>query len=88
MYITQLYANRRVYFRLPGEPAKNEHYMKDVATTLGDEAFSDVRYTKANGEESVVYVADMTLKIKNLGKRRVLIVKPTLQEKNIDNLKF
>lgn len=86
LYITQLYANRRVYFRLPGEPARNEHYMKDVATTLGDEAFSDVRYTKANGEESVVYVADMTLKIKNLGKRRVLIVKPTLQEKNIDNI--
>lgn len=87
LYITQLYANRRVFFRLPGEPARNEHYMKDVATTLGDDDFSEVEYTKANGEVRTKYVADISLKVKNLpGKRRVLIVKPTPQEKDMDEI--
>jgi hypothetical protein len=87
LYITQLYANRRVFFRLPGEPARNEHYMKDVATTLGDDNFSLVEYTKANGEVCARYVADISLKVKNLpGKRRVLIVKPTVEEKNMDEV--
>lgn len=87
LYITSLYANRRVYFRLPGEKNRNEHSVKVVVTTLKGDAFSETQYTKANGEICTVYVADMRMKIKNLpGKRRVLIVKPTPEEKNMKNI--
>jgi len=87
LYITTLYSNRRVYFRLPGEKNREEHSVKDVVTTLEVDAFSETQYTKANGEEHTVYVADISLKIKNLpGKRRVLIVKPTPQEKDMRNI--
>ena len=85
LYITALYANRRVFFRLPGEPARNEHYMRDVVTALADDAFSAIQCTKANGELCTVYVAEIRLKIKNLaGKRRVLVVKPTSEEKDME----
>jgi hypothetical protein len=87
LYTTSLYANRRVYFSLPGEKNKEEHSVKDVVTTLKEDAFSKTQYIKANGEVRTVYVADMSMKIKNLpGKRRVLIVKPTLEEKNMKNI--
>ena len=59
--------------------------MRDVVTALADDAFSAIQYTKANGELCTGYVAEIRLKIKNLaGKRRVLIVKPTPEEKNIE----
>ena len=86
VYITGLYANRRVFYHLPGEPAKNEHYVKDVVTALEDDAFTQVKYIKANGEECASYVVDMVLKIKNLGKRRVLVVKPTKGEKDMEKI--
>jgi hypothetical protein len=82
-----LYANRRVYFRLPGDESVEEHSVKDVVTTLEKDAFSAVQYTKANGEVYTVYVADLRMKVKNLpGKRRVLIVKPTLHEKDMRSI--
>ena len=87
LYITSLYANRRVYFRLPGDKSVGEHSVKDVVTTLSDDAYSEVQYTKANGDICTVYVADLRMKVKNLpGKRRVLIVKPTLQEKDMRSI--
>jgi hypothetical protein len=87
LYITSLYANRRVYFRLPGDESVEEHSVKDVVTTLSDDAYSEVQYTKANGDICTVYVADLRMKVKNLrGKRRVLIVKPTLQEKDMRSI--
>ena len=61
--------------------------MKDVVTTLKEDAFSETQYTKANGEKRTVHVADISLKVKSLpGKRRVLIVKPTLEEKDMRNI--
>jgi hypothetical protein len=87
LYITSLYANRRVYFRLPGDESIDEHSVKDVVTTLSDDAYSAVQYTKANGDICTVYVADLRMKVKNLpGKRRVLIVKPTPQEKDMRSI--
>jgi hypothetical protein len=87
LYITSLYANRRVYFPLPGDESTDEHSVKDVVTTLSDDAYSEVQYTKANGDICTVYVADLRMKVKNLpGKRRVLIVKPTLQEKDMRSI--
>jgi hypothetical protein len=87
LYITSLYANRRVYFRLSGEKNREEHSVKDVVTTLREDLFSVIQYTKANGEVRTAYVADISMKIKNLpGKRRVLIVKPTLEEQDMKNI--
>jgi hypothetical protein len=87
LYTTSLYANRRIYFRLPGEKNKEEHSVKDVVTTLKEDAFSRTQYIKANGEVRTVYVADMSIRIKNLPvKRRVLIVKPTPKEKDMKNI--
>lgn len=86
LYITALYANRRVFFHLPDEPARNEHYMRDIVIALEDDAFCQVSYAKANGDSYTVYVADMIIKVKNLGKRRVLIVKPSKEEKNLDEI--
>ncbi len=87
LYITSLYANRRVYFPLPGDESTDEHSVKDVVTTLSDDAYSEVQYTKANGDICTVYVADLRMKVKNLpGKRRVLIVRPTPQEKDMRNI--
>ena len=54
-------------------------------TALADDAFSAIQYTKENGELCTVYVAEIRLKIKNLvGKRRVLIVKPTPEVASAD----
>jgi len=87
LYITSLYANRRVHFSLPGDESTNEHSVKDIVTILNDDAYSETQYTKANGDICTVYVADLRMKIKNLpGMRRVLIIKPTLQEKDMRSI--
>ena len=87
LYITSLYANRHIYFRLPGEESIGEHSIKELVTSLENDAFPEVQYTKANGEVRRAYVTDITVKVKNLpGERRVLIVKPIPQEKDIDNI--
>jgi len=87
LYITPLYANRRVYLDLSGDNSPSEHPVKDLVTVLSDDAFLEVQYTKANGEVCTVYVADIKVKVKNLhGMRRVLIVKPTKEDKNMDNI--
>lgn len=97
LYITPLYANRRVYFSLPlnsgGQPLsprekeENEHQVKDLVTVLFDDDFVQIQYTKANGEVCTVYVVDISLKIKKLqGERRILIVKPTKDEKEMEKI--
>jgi hypothetical protein len=84
LYITPLYANRRIFCRLCGDLDSVEHNIKELVTSKEEEAFSKIEYTKANGEECTAYVAEVKLKIKNLpGKRRVLIVKPTREEKDM-----
>lgn len=86
LYITSLYANRRISFDLDS-CEKNEHQVKDLVTVLSDGAFLEKQYTKANGEVSTAYVAEMNLEIKNLsGTRRVLIVKPTPFEDDMDKI--
>jgi|GEM_PF-282254 len=85
LYITSLYANRHVY--CPGEESIEEHSVKELVTSLEDDAFSEVDYTKVKGKKQKAYVADTTLKVKNLpGEHRVLIVKPTPQEKDMDKI--
>jgi len=88
-YITTLYQNRRVYYRLPGEPARNEHYLKDVVTALVGESqsFLRVEFERASGEIREVFVRELEeVKIKNLGKRRVLICKPTAEETELEQM--
>lgn len=85
-FVPSLYANRRIYFDLDS-CEKNEHQVKDLVTVLSDDAFVEKQYTKANGEVSKAYVAEMNLEIKNLsGKRRVLIVKPTPFDDDMDKI--
>ena len=86
LYITSLYANRRVYYRLPGETARNEHRLGEVVTLLEAECFSKVEYLTASGEQRTVFVKEMFLKIKGIGKRRVLGVKPTAEEVDLDKI--
>lgn len=84
LYITPLYANRRIFCCLPGDTDSVEHNVKELVTSIEEDAFIETRYTKANGEVCIAYVAEMKLKIKNLpGKRRVLIVKPTKAEQDL-----
>lgn len=86
LYITSLYVNRRVYYQLPDEIARNEHRLGEVVTLLEAECFSKVEYLTASGEERTVYVKDLFLKIKGIGKHRVLIVKPASDEVNLDKI--
>lgn len=88
LYITSLYQNRRVYYRLLGEPARNEHYLKDVVTALVGEiqCFVRVEVERANGEMAEVFVRELELKIKNLGWRRVFICKPSAQELDLEQM--
>jgi hypothetical protein len=82
LYITPLYANRRIFCRLRGDIDSVEHNVKEFVTSMEEDAFSRTEYTKANGEVYIAYVAEM--KLKNLpGKRRVLIVKPTKEEHDL-----
>jgi len=84
LYITPLYANRRIFCCLFDEPDSVEHNVKELVTSMEEDAFSRTDYNKANGEICMAYVAEMKLKIKNLpGKRRVLIVKPTKEEHDL-----
>jgi len=84
LYITPLYANRRIFCRLHDEPDSVEHNVKELVTSMEEDAFIKTEYTKANGEGCIAYVAEMKLKIKNLpGKRRILIVKPTKEEQDM-----
>jgi len=72
---------------LSGDKSPSAHSVKDFVTVLSDDAFLEVQYTKANGEVSTAYVVDISLKIKNLpDKKRVLIVKPTPFEDDMDNI--
>lgn len=81
-----MYANRRVYFDLPSE-IQNEYQVKDLVTVLNNDTFSEIQYTKANGEVCTAYVADIRLKVKNLSHDlRVLVVKPTPEENDMDNI--
>jgi hypothetical protein len=84
LYITPLYANRRIFCRLHGDIDSVEHNVKELVTSIEEDAYSKTEYTKANGEACIAFVAEMKLKIKNLpGKRRVLIFKPTREEQDM-----
>ncbi len=66
------------------EVARNEHRLGEVVTEA--ECFSEVEYTTASGEARKVYVFDVLMKIKGIGKHRVLIVKPSPDEVEMDNI--
>ena len=79
-----MYANHRIFCRLCDDIDSVEHNVKELVTSMEEDAFIKTEYTKANGEGCIAYVAEMKLKIKNLpGKRRVLIVKPTKEEHDL-----
>lgn len=60
--------------------------MKDIVTALGDDAYVEMDYVKANGDNVKAFVVDIEVKVKKLGKRRVLIFKPTRAEKDLEKI--
>jgi len=74
-YVVELKPAQRVFVRLAGEIASNEHRLKEALSLLGRDAFRPVRLPSADGTTREVFVARLELKIKKLsGKRRVIVV--------------
>lgn len=72
-YITKLYMNRRVALER-GVP-----YIKleELVTLLKSDLFKKTTYITCSGEIREVFTLDIPLFIKNLGRRRVIVVKPS-----------
>ena len=74
-YVVELEGAQRIFARLPGDIASNEHRLKEALSLLVREDFRPVRLKNADGTEREVFVAALRLKIKKLpGKRRVVVV--------------
>jgi SRSO17 transposase len=74
-FVMELEASQRIFARLPGDIASNEHRLKEALRLLAPEDFRPVRLKNADGTEREVYVAALKVKIKKLhGRRRVVVV--------------
>lgn len=74
-YVVQLKPSMRIYARLPGDIARNEHRLEQALCLLKPENFRPVRLPNADGTERQVYVAHLNVKLKKIpGKRRVVVV--------------
>jgi len=74
-YVVELEATRRIFARLEGDIASNQHRLKEALSLLEPKDFRPVRLRGADGTEREVSVAALRLKIKRLpGKRRVVVV--------------
>jgi len=74
-YVVELEATQRIFARLGGDIASNEHRLKEALSLLEPKDFRPVRLTAADGTERQVFVAALKVKIKKLsGKHRVVVV--------------
>lgn len=74
-YVVELETAQRIFARLEGDIASNEHRLKAALSLLEPKEFRPVRLRGADGTEREVFVASLRLKIKGLpGKRRVVVV--------------
>jgi hypothetical protein len=74
-FVVELEPSKRIFVRLPGDIASNEHRLKEALCLLAPDDFRPVRLKSADGTERQVHVAALMLKIKKLtGKRRVVVV--------------
>ena len=78
-------ASLRIFARLPGDIARNEHRLKEALRLLSPEEFRPARLRNADGTEREVHVAQLWLKIKGLpGKRRIVAVTTCPQDPSSD----
>jgi len=74
-YVVELEATQRIFARLEGDIASNEHRLKEALSLLEPKDFRPVRLKNADGTDREVFVAALKVKIKKLpGKRRVVVV--------------
>jgi len=74
-YVVDLPPSQRVFVRLAGDVARNEHRLAEAVGLLEPSAFRPVDLPMADGTKRQVHVARLELKIKGLsGKRRVVVV--------------
>jgi SRSO17 transposase len=74
-YVVELEATQRIFARLEGDIASNQHRLKEALSLLKPKDFRPVRLPNADGTEREVSVAALRLKIRKLpGKRRVVVV--------------
>jgi hypothetical protein len=73
-YVAQLRPSMRVFARLPGEIARNEHRLCEVLCLLTPENFRPVAIRNADGTERQVHVAALAVKLKGLPHKRRVIV--------------
>lgn len=74
-YVVELEATQRIFARLEGDIASNQHRLKEALSLLEPKDFRPVRLENADGTDREVFVAALRLKIKKLpGKRRVVVV--------------
>lgn len=86
-YIVAVKTNRIVYYKLPGDRARNEHRLEEVIGHLKPKDFRPVTIQLADGTEEERYVAKLKLKFKYLtGKRRVLVVAPDPKKWKMEDL--
>ena len=73
--MVELQATQRIFARLEGDIASNQHRLKEALSLLEPKDFRPVRLKNADGTERELFVAALRLKIKKLpGKRRVVVV--------------
>ena len=89
-YVVELQVTQRIFARLEGDIASNEHRLKEALSLLEPKDFRPVRIKCADGTEREVFVGALKVKIKNLpGKRRVVVVTHCPQEPEADeDLRF
>lgn len=89
-YVVELESTQRIFARLQGEIASNQHRLKEALSLLEPKDFRPVRLISADGTERQVFVAALKVKIKKLaGKRRVVVVTHCPQEPEADeDLRF
>jgi len=89
-YVVELQVTQRIFARLEGDIASNEHRLKEALSLLKPKDFRPVRIKSADGTEREVFAAPLKVKIKNLpGKRRVVVVTDCPQEPGSDeDLRF
>ena len=89
-YVVELEATQRIFARLEGDVASNEHRLREALSLLEPKDFRPVRIKCADGTEREVFVAALKVKIKKLpAKRRVVVVTHCPEEPEADeNLRF
>jgi SRSO17 transposase len=74
-YVLELRSSDRIFARLPGDIASNEHRLKEAASLLKREDFRPARLMNADGTKREVQVAGLRVKIKGVPlKRRMVLV--------------